>query len=81
MERVNEALQQARKASKLHKILDDFFTAQTAITIEAIKSCPRTDLLGKQAYLIAIDKLEQALLEHVNKYNLIEVRRQHAGTD
>ena len=81
MERVNEALQQARAASKLHKMLDTFFTEQTVLTIEAIKSCPRTDLPGKQAYLVALDKLEQSLLEHVNKYNLIEVRRQHAGTN
>lgn len=81
MERVNEALQQARKASKLHKLLDEFFTEQTARTIEVIKSCPQTDLQGKQAYLIALDKLEKSLLEYINKYNLIEVRNQHAGTD
>ena len=80
MERINQALRQARTGSKLHKMLDEFFLEQTAQTIEAMKTCARPELLDNRAYLLAIWRLEQELLEHIDKYNLIEARRQHVGS-
>lgn len=80
MERVNQALKLARTGSKLHKMLDEFFLEQAAETIEAMKTCAHAELLDNRAYLLAIERLEQELLEYVNKYNLIEVRRQHVGS-
>jgi hypothetical protein len=78
-ETLNEALQRARMASKLHELLDEFFIEHTTRSVEAIKRCKSEDLLNERAYLYALDQLEQNLVAYINKYNLIEARRQHVG--
>ena len=80
MERLNQALKLARTGSKLHKMLDKFFLEQATETIEAMKTCAHSELLDNRAYLLAIERLEQELLEYTNKYNLIEARRRHVGS-
>lgn len=74
MTRTEEALSKARDASKLHRLLSKFFTEQTTETIEDMKTCAHEELLDNRAYLLAIDRLECDLLEHINEYNLIEAR-------
>jgi len=58
-------------------MLDNFFAEQTAVTIEAMKTCAHSELLDRRAYLLALEELENELVEFINKYNLIEARRQH----
>lgn len=78
MESLNQALKLARTSYKLHSLLDKFFVEQTTKTIECLKECASSELQDYRAYLLAIGKLEQELLEYTNKYNLIEARRRHA---
>ena len=77
MERIQHALEQARITSKLHKLLDKLFIDQTATTIEDMKTCAHDELLDNRAYLLALDRLEQYLIEYANQYNYVELRRQH----
>ena len=77
MERITKALEQARISSKLHSLLDKFFVTQTAETIQAMKTCAHEELLDNRAYLLAIEKLEQMLLEYIETYKVTEARRLH----
>lgn len=77
MERINKALQDARQASELHTILEAFFVAQLANTIADMRVCAHDELLDNRAYLQALNRLENELLEYTNHYNFVELRRQH----
>jgi len=78
VERLNKALETARAASTLHKLLDKFFTVQVIETVEAMKTCAHEELLDNRAYLLAITKLEKELDEYTNEYNLLAARSEHA---
>ena len=77
MERINQALEQARTGSTLHRMLDGFFVEQTANVVAQLKVCDYQKLFEHRTYLVALEKLELELLEYINKYNLMDARRQH----
>jgi len=72
VERLRQALEQARQSSKLHSLLSKFFTEKTVETVEAMKVCAHEELLDNRAYLLALGQLEQDLLEYINKYDHME---------
>jgi hypothetical protein len=79
MEKIRAALEKARVSSILHVSLAKFFLNQTVETIEAMKTCAHEELLDNRAYLLALSKLEQELLNHINEYNLMEARNSYVS--
>jgi hypothetical protein len=60
-------------------VLEDFFIQQIKNTYEHMLNCKDDELSGLRQYLVALSKLEHELEGHINKYNLVEARRQYVG--